>query len=85
MTIFRSVALLAALAFLDATPTGAAPRAGVGLGQAFPQTCASGYHDDAGGKCQPNGGQSNRYCPDGSVFEPTFDGWYCGPPPPEAY
>jgi hypothetical protein len=81
----RSAALLTTLAFICATPAGAAPRAGVGLGQAFPQTCASGYHPDAGGNCQPTGGAGNRFCPDGTVFEPTFDGWNCEPPPPEAY
>jgi hypothetical protein len=75
--------LSAILALTTLTPVAARP--GVGLGEAFPQTCASGYHPDKGGNCQPNGGESNRYCPDGTVFEPTFDGWYCGPPPPEAY
>jgi hypothetical protein len=85
MTVIRSLTLLAALAFINATPASARPRPGVGLGQAFPQACASGYHPDAGGNCQPNGGAGNRYCPDGLVFQPTFDGWTCDPPPPEAY
>ena len=86
MMIFRSIALLATLSLIDATlAAAAAARPGVGLGLAYPQTCASGYHPDKGGNCQPNGGESSRYCPEGSVFEPTFDGWYCGPPPPEAY
>jgi hypothetical protein len=83
MSRYRAPMLSAVLALATLAPVAA--RSGVGLGQAFPQTCASGYHPDAGGNCQPNGGSGNRYCPNGSVFEPTFDGWYCGPAPPEAY
>jgi hypothetical protein len=49
------------------------------------QACASGYHTDRGGNCQPNIAEHNRYCPDGLVYEPTFDGWRCDPPPREAY
>jgi hypothetical protein len=56
-----------------------------GLGATFPQACAAGYHKDAGGNCQPKGGETSRYCPQGTVFEPTFDGWNCNPAPPEAY
>jgi hypothetical protein len=83
MSRCRAPMLSAVLAL--ATLAAAAPRPGVGLGLAYPQACASGYHPDKGGNCQPNGGESSRYCPEGSVFEPTFDGWYCGPAPPEAY
>jgi hypothetical protein len=83
MPIYRAPILSVTLMLATLAP--AAARSGVGLGQAFPQACASGYHPDAGGNCQPNGGAGNRYCPDGTVFEPTFDGWYCGPAPPEAY
>lgn len=63
----------------------ASARSPAGLGSAFPQACASGYHVDAGGNCQPNAEQANRYCSTGTVFHPTFDGWSCDPPPPEAY
>ena len=51
----------------------------------MPATCAAGYHRDRGGNCQPNGGETNRFCPPGLVFHPSFDGWTCDPPPPEAY
>lgn len=56
-----------------------------GLGAAHRVACASGYHVDAGGNCQPNVAQSDRYCPRGLVFHPAFDGWTCDPPPREAY
>ncbi|MDE3175323.1 MAG: hypothetical protein KGM15_04340 [Pseudomonadota bacterium] len=59
--------------------------AGAGLGSQFPRACAPGYHPDRGGNCQPNGGESNRFCPDGTVYEPIPDGWMCEPPPREAY
>ncbi len=63
----------------------AAARSGAGLGEAYPLACASGYHTDRGGNCQPNVAEENRYCPTGLVFHPTFDGWTCDPAPPEAY
>ena len=63
----------------------AAPRAPAGLGVAFPQSCAAGYHPDAGGNCQPNVAQPDRFCPAGTVFHTAFNGWTCDPPPPEAY
>ena len=74
-------ALLAALGF--AAPAVARP--GVGLGDAYPQACASGYHPDRGGNCQPNVAEVSRFCPPGLVYEPTFDSWRCDPPPPGAY
>jgi hypothetical protein len=49
------------------------------------QTCASGYHADRGGNCQPDGGETNRYCPPGAVFHPSFDGWYCDSPSGRTY
>jgi len=84
MSGYRTPVLSAAFVLATLAPAAAA-RPGVGLGQAFPQACASGYHPDAGGNCQPNGGQSNRYCPDGLVVHPAFNGWTCDPAPPEAY
>ena len=75
--------VFAAAAFAAAFIAFCAPAARAG---GLPQTaCASGYHPDRGGNCQPNGGEQNRYCPSGLVFHPTFDGWSCDPPPPEAY
>ncbi len=56
-----------------------------GLGFVYPSVCASGFHTDAGGNCQPNIAEESRYCPRGTVFHPTFDSWSCDPPPPEAY
>ena len=56
-----------------------------GLGFSRPVACASGYHLDRGGNCQPNVAEVSRYCPPGTVFHPTFDSWECDPPPPEAY
>jgi len=50
-----------------------------------PTACASGYHVDRGGNCQPDNGEQNRYCPRGLVFHPSFYGWTCDPPPPQAY
>jgi hypothetical protein len=63
----------------------ASARPSAGLGQAYPQVCAPGYHVDAGGNCQPNIAQENRFCAPGLVYEPSFYGWYCAAPPPEAY
>jgi hypothetical protein len=83
MSVYRAPALSVILAVATLTPAAAGPS--VGLGRAFPQACGSGYHPDAGGNCQPNGGASNRYCPDGLVFHPAFNGWTCDPAPPEAY
>jgi hypothetical protein len=80
--LFMTTAAAAMLA-LPILSAQAGPKAG--LGNAFPQTCAAGYHTDAGGNCQPKGGETSRYCPPGTVFEPTFDGWNCEPAPPEAY
>jgi hypothetical protein len=78
---------LAAMAVMSVTlyAVAAPARPLVGLGAAYPVACAAGYHLDAGGNCQPNAEQANRYCPKGTVFHPTFDGWECDPPPPEAY
>ena len=73
----RKLALTVALAALAATPA---------LAQRLPpQACASGYQTDRGGNCQPINGEENRFCPRGLVFHPTFNGWSCDPPPPEAY
>jgi len=82
MTAFRLAAAFVAVATSSAFGT---PRAPAGLGVTFPQVCASGYHVDAGGNCQPNAAQTDRFCPAHTVFHPTFDGWSCDPPPPEAY
>jgi hypothetical protein len=83
----RKSGLAAALAacLLSGLPATAAPRAPVGLGNAFPMACASGYHTDVGGNCQPNAGEQSRFCPAGTVYQPTYEGWVCNPPPPEAY
>jgi hypothetical protein len=79
MIAFHYAAALVAVAAF------AAPRAPAGLGNAFPQVCGAGYHTDAGGNCQPNVAEQNRYCPRGTVFHPFPDGWTCDPAPPEAY
>jgi hypothetical protein len=76
--------VLAAVGIL-ALDVAALARAPAGLGATFPVACASGYHTDAGGNCQPNVEQANRYCPTGTVFHPSFDSWSCDPPPREAY
>jgi hypothetical protein len=84
----RTVQLVAAVAALCAPSFAANANApgGLGLGQQFPRACASGYHADAGGNCQPNVAQVNRYCPPGTVYHPWWDGgWYCEAPPPQAY
>ncbi|HXT07776.1 MAG TPA: hypothetical protein VN715_12670 [Roseiarcus sp.] len=56
-----------------------------GLGQLYPRSCASGYRPDAGGNCQPDSGQVNRFCAPGLVYQPYPDGWYCALAPREAY
>ena len=76
---YARIAALAALALAAAHP--AAARSGA----PYRLACAGGYYADAGGNCQPEVAQVNRYCPVGTVFHPTFDGWTCDPPPPEAY
>ncbi len=81
------IALRLALTFLafSVSSAVAAPQAPAGLGNAFPQTCASGYHPDAGGNCQPAIPQTDRFCAAGTVFHSFPDGWTCDPAPPEAY
>ena len=59
--------------------------AALGLGQQYPQACASGYHADAGGNCQPDAAQTNRFCATGLVYEPDPLGWRCVRPSREAY
>jgi hypothetical protein len=83
MTIIRLAALAAMFAIPFAAPGYSLARSG--LGATFPVACGAGYHTDVGGNCQPNGGESNRYCPRGTVFHTTFDGSRCDPPPREAY
>ena len=83
MTRLPLAILSAAIALTLAAPGYARSRAG--LGDAYPQACAPGYHADAGGNCQPNVAEANRYCPAGTVFHPTFDNWTCDPAPREAY
>lgn len=39
--------------------------------------CASGYHLDKTGHCQPNTGARNRYCPPGYVYHAAPRGWRC--------
>ena len=80
----RNLPLFAAIAVSGVAgfALGGAPAQAAGVQRA---ACASGYHLDRGGNCQPNGGEQNRYCPRGLVFHPTFDGWSCDPPPREAY
>ena len=57
----------------------------LGLGQQFPRACASGYHPDAGGNCQPDAGEFNRFCAPGLVYEPDPLGWRCVLPSPSGY
>ena len=47
-----------------------------------PLACASGYHADPAGNCQPLNDIPDRYCPKGLVMKPMFDTWRCEPPPP---
>jgi hypothetical protein len=70
-----------------AAPAAVAAGPGVGLGQAYPVACASGYHPDRGGNCQPDVEEQNRFCPRGEVIHSAFNGngYICEPPPPEAY
>jgi hypothetical protein len=43
--------------------------------------CASGYHPDAGGNCEPDVAEVNRFCPAGGVYHPAPNGgWYCETP-----
>ena len=45
--------------------------------------CGSGYHADAGGACQPDVQEVNRYCPEGGVYHPAPNGgWTCETPAP---
>ena len=46
-----------------------------------PVACASGYHQDQRGNCQPNIPQTNPFCPSGLVYQPMPWGWNCEPPP----
>jgi hypothetical protein len=82
MIAFRLSAAFVVLASASALAETRAPE---GLGNAFPQACASGYHRDAGGNCQPAIAEIDRFCDPGTVFHPTSDGWRCDPAPPEAY
>jgi hypothetical protein len=75
---------LAVLA-LSALAAPACAHAAAGFGDVVRLACAPGYHVDRGGNCQPDIAEQNRYCPNGTVFEPTFDGWRCDPAPREAY
>ena len=80
MTLIRDAWLSAVLLPLGFGASAAQPR----LGASSPIVCASGYHADAGGDCQPEAAQVDRYCAPGWVFHPEFDGWRCDPPPREA-
>ena len=79
--LLARAAAIAALILAASAPAVARP----GPRAPFPVPCAAGYHTDAGGNCQPNVAEVNRYCPRGTVFHAAFDGWTCDPPPPEAY
>lgn len=80
----RSVLLAAALGVVGFAGWGVGARAanGHGLGAQYPRACASGYHTDSDGNCQPNAAEFNRFCAPGLVYEPDPLGWYCAPPPP---
>jgi hypothetical protein len=82
MRIFYLAATLGVIGFAGVSTQQAAAQ---GLGQQFPRSCASGYHTDAGGNCQPASGEVNRFCPPGLVYEPYPLGWTCNAPPREAY
>ena len=45
----------------------------------FPVACASGYHPDEAGNCQPNVAQTATYCGSlpGYIYHQTPDGWTC--------
>ena len=47
--------------------------------------CASGYHVDRGGNCQPDARETNRFCPRGFIYQPAPDGYRCLPPPPRRH
>jgi hypothetical protein len=83
----RTTIFAAALGLLGsaALGVGAGSAAPLGLGQQFPRSCASGYHPDEGGNCQPNAAQYNRFCAPGLVYEPDPLGWRCVPPSPDGY
>jgi hypothetical protein len=43
-----------------------------------PGACGSGYHPEAGGACEPDVAQVNRFCPTGQVYHPAPNGgWVC--------
>ena len=84
MQKFYLMAALAGSCAIGATLAGSPARA-AGAGDMLAQACASGYHTDRGGNCQPDAGEANRYCPPGAVFHPSFDGWYCDSPSGRSY
>jgi hypothetical protein len=43
----------------------------------YSQACASGYHTDVQGNCQPDVPQVNKFCPPGAIYHPNPGGWYC--------
>ena len=54
---------------------------GVGFDAQSPGVCASGYHPDATGNCEPDVAEVNRFCPPGQVYHPAPNGgWYCETP-----
>ena len=59
----RMTFLTATLGVISFAGLGVATQAGAasGLGQQYPRSCASGYRPDAGGNCQPDSGQVNRF------------------------
>ncbi len=75
----RSVNLFAALAasYLTGFAADAYAASGFGHEALSPGACASGYHPAAGGECQPDVGEVNRFCPAGGVYHPAPHGWYC--------
>jgi hypothetical protein len=82
----KTAFLAAALGVLCLAGLGAASSAeALGLGQQFPRACASGYHPDAEGNCQPDSRQFNRFCGPGLVYQPDPLGWRCVLPSPNGY
>ena len=75
----RSVNLFAALAasYLTGFAADAYAASGNGPEAQSSGACGSGYHPDAGGYCQPEVAEVNRYCPAGGVYHPAPHGWYC--------
>jgi hypothetical protein len=73
----RSIYLAATLGVLGFAGLGVHSASAIGLGQQYPRACASGYHTDSGGNCQPNAAQYNRFCPPGLAYEPDPLGWRC--------